>query len=393
MSRQFDLFAEKHQEEDQQVQENLAISLKLETPSQRLSPAQQRFNQLLDRVERLNKQRVTLQQLSDAHRPRYLQKITPLRHRYHELQRALVLWLDERLTRKGLTTKQRSIATTILCELCCQLVAEGDSDLQIIHDKHSKETIAYKEKMAADEARQAIEELLGEPLCVDESLDSVEDVLRVGMNRLHEAQASEQKARRDRGTKKKLTATQQKIQAELDEAKSTLRFVFRQLASALHPDREHNPDEQARKTELMSEANAAYERRDLVALLKIQLHTALSNTESIAQLAEEKITSLTLLLKQQIKDIENQLNTERDKIRHEFGLKPYESVNQVNLGRSFNLNTMLAEKKINLLQRDLQYLKDENYFKHWLTTQYQLMNDQLEETIFSDWLFEDFTNR
>lgn len=54
---------------------------------------------------------------------------------------------------------------------------------------------------------------------------------------------------------------------------------------------------------------------------------------------------------------------------------------------------MLAEKKINLLQRDLQYLEDENYFKHWLTTQYQLMNDQLEETIFSDWLFEDFTNR
>lgn len=41
-----------------------------------------------------------------------------------------------------------------------------------------------------------------------------------------------------------------------------LRNVFRQLASAVHPDRESDPDERDRKTALMSEANAAYANLD-----------------------------------------------------------------------------------------------------------------------------------
>ena len=42
------------------------------------------------------------------------------------------------------------------------------------------------------------------------------------------------------------------------DAKSAIRTVFRQLASALHPDREPDEQERLRKTGLMSEVNAAY---------------------------------------------------------------------------------------------------------------------------------------
>ena len=53
-------------------------------------------------------------------------------------------------------------------------------------------------------------------------------------------------------------------QTEQHDADTLLRRLFRQLASALHPDRETDPQARLRKTALMSEANAAYEKRDLV---------------------------------------------------------------------------------------------------------------------------------
>lgn len=393
MPRQFDIFDEVHQEEDLSVQKNLATALKLASVTERLSPAQQNFNQLLERIERLNKQQVALKQLCDAHRPRYLQRITLLRRKLHEFQRELALWIDQRLERKGLTAKQRSSATMILCELCCQLVDKGDSDMQTIFDKHSEERFEQQDKMAAAALREAMEEFLGESLLGDETLDSIDDVFQAGLNQMHEAESTRQSAQRARAKKKKLTAKQLKVQDELDEANSTFRLLFRQLASALHPDRESDADERIRKTALMCEVNAAYERRDLVALLQIQLQIQMKSANSTAKMAEEKIVSLNLLLKQQIKDLENQLNMERHQARHDFGLDYYEAVNQTNLSRSMILNTMLIEKDIDLLQRDLQNFADDTYFKRWLKTQNHLMNDDMNESISADWMFEAFKQR
>jgi len=50
-----------------------------------------------------------------------------------------------------------------------------------------------------------------------------------------------------------------------------VREVFRKLASELHPDRETDPAEHARKTELMQRVNQTYKAGDLLALLELQL--------------------------------------------------------------------------------------------------------------------------
>ncbi len=173
-------------------------------------------------------------------------------------------------------------------------------------------------------------------------------------------------------------------QAEQADAQSTLRKVFRQLASALHPDSESDPAEHARKTALMSEANAAYERRDLIALLQIQLHTELTNTASIAKMAEEKIAPLTLLLKQQAQDLENELQTLWHKARREFGLDHYETVNAYNLHRKLMLNATSFKKDLAVMQRDLQQINDDKFFKQWLKYQEQSIADALAGNMFFD---------
>ena len=383
MSRQLDLFADEIPEGDQQPQTSQATSLKLSIQTDRLSPAQQQFNKLLERIEKLKNQLAALQQMCDTHRPVYHQKMAPLRQHQHELLREMVLWLDQRLQRKGLTAAQRRNAAMILCELSGQLAMDGDAEMQAFHDKHSDETFEEKEKNTAETLREAMEEMLGESLSDDESLDSIEEVLRASMERMREAEAAEHEARQEKKRKKKPSAAQLKSQAEQADAESTLRKIFRQLASALHPDRESDPDERTRKTVLMSEANAAYERRDLIALLQIQLRTELASPDAIAKLAEEKLAPLALLLKQQAKDLDRELQICRQKARQEFGLWHFETVNIFNLNGSLLRKIIALKKELAAMRQDFQQIEDDKYFKRWLKAQEQSMNDTFVEAMFS----------
>jgi hypothetical protein len=49
-----------------------------------------------------------------------------------------------------------------------------------------------------------------------------------------------------------------------------LRGLFRRLATALHPDKVHDEDEKARRTEVMKEISRAYEDRDFARLLNLE---------------------------------------------------------------------------------------------------------------------------
>ncbi len=387
MHHQSDLFSSEIPDTHQQSASNPATALKLTEQDTQLSPGQQRFNRLLGRIDKLQAQLVEVQALRDAHRPVYHQSLAPLRERYRMSVREMVLLLDSRLQSKGLGIQQKRIAATILCNLSMQLIAQGDEEMKALHDKHSSESLAQKEQAAMMGMRDMMENILGEPLADDESLETLEDVLRAGMERLREAEAAEQEARQQARTrKKKPSAAQLKARADQEAAETTLRKVFRQLASALHPDRESDPDERNRKTALMSEANAAYDRRDLVVLLQIQLHAELTDTASIARMAEEKIASLTLLLKQQAQELEKELQKQRHDARHEFGLKFYETVSMANLRLSLRAEESSLERNVAEMQQDLQQLTDDKYFKRWLKDQKRL-SEEPPVDFFDDWRY------
>lgn len=363
-----------------------ATALKLAAQDSRLSPDQQRFNRLLGRIEKLKNQLVEAQIISDAHRPVYHQTIAPLREQHRILTREMALWLDARLQRKGLSATQQGIATLILCDLCEQLAIQGDEEMQILHDKHSAESLAQKEQAAISGVRAMMEEVLGEPLADDEPLDNLHDVFNAGMARLREAADAEREERQARARKRKSSAAQLKADTDKQEAETTLRKVFRQLASALHPDRENDPDERVRKTTLMSEANAAYDRRDLVTLLQIQLRTELTDTAAIAKMAEEKIASLTMLLKQQVQELENELHNRRHAARNEFGLGPSETLSTASLQRNLLREEAFLEQDLNAMQLDLQRIQDDKYFKRWLKDQ----NRPSHATVFDEWVIDPF---
>lgn len=390
MSHQPDLFDDELPAAPQQKENNSTSALKLTAQDSGLTPSQQRFNRLLSRIEKLKNQLIEIQTVSDAHRPLHHQTIAPLRERHRTFTRELVLWLDGRLARKGLSPNQKCIATLILCNLCEQLAAEGDEEMQILHDKHSTESLAQKEQAAISEVREMMADILGEPLADDEPLDNLHDVFNAGMAKMREAAEAEQERRQQaRAGKKKPSAAQLKAQAEQQEAETTLRKVFRQLASALHPDRENDPEERTRKTTLMSEANAAYDRRDLITLLQIQLRTELTDTASIAKMAEEKIAALTRLLKQQAQELEKELHQRRQVARQEFGLPSYETVSATSLQRSLRVEEVSLKQDLHAMQQDLQQIQDDKYFKSWLKEQQRLSQANFIDDL-DDWMMDSF---
>jgi hypothetical protein len=351
-----------------------ALSLSAKTQAPKSAPARA-FDVQLSRVSKLKSQLQELDALEQSHRLAMHQQLTPVQARYRLAMRNMALLLDQRLDGKALSPLQRDTATQILCSLAGALGEQGDAEMAALHDKRSPQTLGELEQADAAQLRAQIEELLGEPL--DATLDeaSLEELLAAGMERVRQTLAADEEARRAAAAKRKAKKKPHAAQAgaQLQEAESSLRKLFRQLASSLHPDRE--PDAQARlaKTALMSEANAAYERRDLVALLQIQQKALGADAQAAALMSEDKLAEWTLLIKQQVADLERERAARSERLAAEFELAPGFKLTAFSLQAALHQQVVDLEHELALMQRDLQLVQDDAALKRWL-------NEQAKET-------------
>lgn len=340
---------------------------------QPLSPAVRAFNLQLTRVDKLKAQLAELDALAQSHRVELHRWVAPLQQRQREHMRELALGLAEHLQGKALSRLQQETATDALCRLAQTLAEEGDTAMATLHDQHSRHTLAQKKQAAADALRARLEDVLCEPLDGAGEDASMEELLRAGMARLRESQDEEQ-ARRQAKTKarkarQKPGAEQTQAQVQQTDADTQLRTLFRQLASALHPDREPDPQERLRKTALMSEANAAYGRKDLVTLMQIQLRAELADPAAVSRMADDKLAALTLLLKQQVADLERERAARQQRLAGEFDLPPGQATNPNTLKQHLLAQVDALESAVAQLERDLEQVQEPASLKRWLNQQ------------------------
>ncbi|MBH2019313.1 MAG: hypothetical protein I8H91_07080 [Burkholderiales bacterium] len=341
----------------------------------RLSAGQQRFNRLLAKIGKLEGQVTEIKTLADAFRPLYQSTLEPLRGEHRALMRRMALCLDERLQRKGLSPAQKRDGLEILCDLCETLAEWGDEAMAALHDQRSARTLREKEQEQAAMMRSMMEGVLGRPLDMDaqdDSLEPLEAVLRAGHEGLHEAmQADEAKREAAQARRKKKTPTPAQVKAgqEQEDAETVLRQVYRQLASALHPDRERDPAEHQRKTALMSEANAAYAKQDLMALLHLQLRIAQADAQDLLQQPEERIAAMNRLLKQQATELEHELLARQHHLMEEFDLAFQQKPTATTLRRQLELQAKDLKEELAFMEADIAQVQDDAGFKRWLKMQ------------------------
>jgi hypothetical protein len=338
----------------------------------KLSAAQQRFNKLLSRIETLNQRLQDTRAAADAHRPQHAATLSALEQQQVALSRRMAEFLHERLQRKAaLTVAQMRIATEILCGLCESLAANGDAQMKALHDRYSPQSLHAKQQDDAAEMQAMLEDLLGHPLDGVDASDP-EAMMRAAMQKFEQQAEAKKEKRQTRKAAKPKSKKQQQAEQTQEDAQSALRTVFRQLASALHPDRETDPTERLRKTELMSRANAAYQGRDLTELLKLQLHLAHADPDAVADLADDKVNALALLLKEQAQALEMDLRVLEQQVYGEFDLPPYEFISPQSLARNLAQAREEMEEDLALMTQDLQRIQDDAEFKRWLKEQRKL---------------------
>lgn len=304
------------------------------------SPAARAHAVQVARVARLRGQLAELDALEQTHRAACLAQVAPLQARHVQAQKQLVRALDAVLAESAgtasLSAAQRNTARTHLCDLAQSLAEDGHADMAALHDAHSPRTLAQKRRQRADELRAQLEAALGAPLDGLEGA-SPEAVLHAGFERLRAAGSDDRDARRQRRAARK-ARTDKTLPAVHEDAQALLRRLYRQLASALHPDREPDPALRDRKTALMSEANAAYEKHDWLGLLALRERAALDPGTT---LPEDGLAALTHLLKQQVAALERERAARQGALARAAGLPQ---------GVSANANT-LRQARIDEVRR------------------------------------------
>ena len=90
------------------------------------------------------------------------------------------------------------------------------------------------------------------------------------------------------------------------QASQSVREIFRQLASALHPDREPDAALRQRKTQLMQQANQAYQHYDLLTLLSMQLDLEQIDEQHLAGLPDARLAHYNQVLRERLAALEQE---------------------------------------------------------------------------------------
>jgi hypothetical protein len=336
------------------------------------SKTQQRFRKLLEKVDRL-RQRLGFwkQQRADIDREIALYRAVFFRHA--RLGRDLVVALDRAHGGSGLTKAERTKLTALIGDLAEMLIAQGGNDeLKEIYNRHTRRDFDAEAAKAEAEDVEAMRTMIEDQLGIevdDEHAGSV-DELRAAVRAQMDALEQEEAARKARRRKTpKQAATEARRADEKKSADKAIQDVYRTLARALHPDHEQDAAEQARKTRLMSEVNVAYEAKDLLRLLALQLELERVDETRVETMAEERLKHFSRILDEQAVQIAAELAHMETPFRMELGLGPSAVVSPDRVIVRIRADAAGLELQIERSARDLATFSDVALLKTWLRAQ------------------------
>lgn len=306
------------------------------------SKTQQRFRRLLDKVDRLREQ---LRGWKDQ-QAAIAGEVTA----YHQLfaqegqlRSKIVRLLDRHLLdgnrsggQRAFSKAERKKLATAIVHLTGELIdSGGHDDLKEIYNRYSPSN--YDAKAAADdaasaEAMKAMMEMFGADFG-DADVSTMEKFQAYAESQLEEAEqeaAQEEAQAAERRAKRKKSAKQMASEARKAEeqqlATKALQNVYRALAWELHPDREQDALERERKAALMREVNVAYEAKDLLRLLELQIQLERLDVERAESLAEDQLLHYNRILDDQAKQLALELEEVELPYRMELDLDPGEQL-------------------------------------------------------------------
>ena len=355
------------------------------SPEAPLSAEQQLFNAW---VQRIAEQRAWLQAWDEAEqacRTRFARDGAPLRTRYLDLQADLAQYLDQQAARK-LSKMERQLLEACLLESAQQVVDLSDTPAQraameeLVRRYTPEEPELDAEGGAAGDASLSAQ---AEPAAADIDWEDPEAVAQFLEAQEQAAAAQAERARAQHQAKRQQRKAEQMKKAKgptaAELATQSLREVFRRLASRLHPDREQDPVERARKTALMQRVNIAYEAGRLMELLELQWEAEQMDPAKLAQLSDARLAPYNRMLEAQWGDLQREAQARMQSFAREFGLDAATSLQPAKLMAQVRERLQQLQGGIDYLRQLLQALEAEpNTLKQWLKHERTLARQRVD---------------
>jgi hypothetical protein len=352
-----------------------SVSIVAQDDQPRLSKGQKTFNTLIRSIERQRALLEEWEQLKIAFQKRYTEEYLPLVKTLSERQRDMVNALDQAWTRKDLTRPEKRLVSDLIVSLIESISDDVDEEgLKTIYNRHSRSDFDTDKAAEFDQMKLMAEVLFDIEL--DDDVGSPDALAQRVAEKIVAERSEEADKAKDRteagDTKRKKSpkqlAAEARLQSEPAELSRSIREVYHRLAVALHPDREPDPQERARKTELMQRVNVAYSQKNLLQLLELQLELEHIDQRDINNISEGRLKHYNTILKEQL----GELNQEIDEIQTSFcytlDMNPLQPIAPKTVSRQLDADISEMRRSIRELRRDLSLCTDVRVLKQWLKT-------------------------
>ncbi len=334
------------------------------------SRGQKAFNGLIKQIEGKREELRVWGQTDVAYQQKYAEELLPLQRRLSDLQFKMVLSLDQALDyHRDLNRSERQGISELVTTFAAAILNSGDDrvELKEIYNKHSGSDFDAE----AEEADK-IAEMLFADLDADETSDGAPGDADGAFEGDHASAASDAAARAQRADAEPEPSPRQRAadareRADQQQLSRSLREVYRRLVVALHPDLEPDPQERARKTELMQRVNAAYSQKNLLQLLELQLELEHIDQGDIDNIGEDRLKHYNKILKQQLAELDAEIRDIENAYRYRLDMAPFSAITPEIVMHSFSADLASLRRGIRELGKDLRVFADVRMLKMWLS--------------------------
>jgi hypothetical protein len=286
-------------------------------PNRPLTKGQRTFNRLIARINNLRLKLADTARDLDRALAYHGEHLRPREIREEALRKELIRVLLPFLSGPLKKKRDRQTLRSVLRVQLDALLQRGplqEEDLRAAFKKVHGLSIEEAEKQGMDGMRSALDAMFDD-LGVDIDLSDLrsnmtEAEMAAKIAEMDYEFERAQETARDGGNvpkSKKQIAREERERKSEELRKRSIATIYRQLAKVLHPDLEQDPRRREEKSILMQKLTAAYRENDLHTILGLELEWIHREEGDISRLTEEKIGIYNEILKEQVAELELEL--------------------------------------------------------------------------------------
>ena len=333
---------------------------------------QQRFNFLIEQIEKVRKARAEWEASTVLYHQNDAQTLQPLRASLKAVCRESVFALDLLLDQPNWSKSERVALRDMLCWTAEALLAANanDAELKAVFDKHSEVDFDTGKQVELERLREEAEEFTGLDLGEGAGIHTEEDLIQ----RIYEEMAAKESAAEARKAAKeerqRSRGSAQKRHDDNEElARQSLREIYRKLVSAVHPDREPDPARREAKNSLMQKINHAYAANDLLTLFQTQLQIEQVDAGHIGKMSSQRLKQYNKLLAEQLASLQAAVAEMQKAFRMDHGLQTGSALNPQKVGQLIRQQARKIRAELSQQQQFLLVLANKASIKRWLKQQ------------------------